>query len=41
LDGFEGLQGLRMGGGWDFRPDRFFSGKNQGKELKKNYPPLQ
>ena len=30
LDGFEGLQGLWTGGGggWDFRPDRFFSGKN-------------
>ena len=24
LDGFEGLQGLWTGGGWDFRPDRFF-----------------
>lgn len=35
LDGFEGLQGLWMdgGGGWDFRPDRFFWGKNQGKKL--------
>ena len=40
LDGFEGLQGLWTGGGWDFRPDRFFSGKNQGKKLeKKNLPP--
>ena len=41
LDGFEGLQGLwtRGGGGWDFRPDRFFFGKNQGKRLKKNFPP--
>jgi hypothetical protein len=34
LDGFEGLQDLWTGGGWDFRPDRFFSGKNQGKKLK-------
>jgi hypothetical protein len=36
-DGFEGLQGLWTGGdgGWDFRPDRFFFGKNQGKKLKK------
>jgi hypothetical protein len=24
LDGFEGLQGLWTGGGWDFRTDRFF-----------------
>ena len=26
LDGFEGLQGIWTGGGggWDFRPDRFF-----------------
>jgi hypothetical protein len=28
-----------MGGGWYFRPDRFFSGKNQGKEFKKKSPP--
>jgi hypothetical protein len=42
LDGFEGLQGLWTGGGWDFRPDRFFFGKNQVKKLKKkNTPPLQ
>jgi hypothetical protein len=44
LDGFEGLQGLWTGGGggWDFRPDRFFFGKNQGKKLKKKKsPPLQ
>ena len=45
LDGFEGLQGLGTGGGggWDFRPDRFFFGKNQGKKLKKKKspPPLQ
>jgi hypothetical protein len=40
LDGFEGLQGLWTGGGWDFRPDRFFFGKNQVKKLKKkNTPP--
>ena len=38
LDGFEGLQGLWTGGGWDFRPDRFFFSKNQGKKLT---PPLQ
>jgi hypothetical protein len=39
LDDFEGLQGLWTdgGGGWDFRPDRFFFfGKNQGKGLKLN-----
>jgi hypothetical protein len=32
---FEGLQGLWMGGGggWDFRPDRFFFDKNQGKKF--------
>jgi hypothetical protein len=44
LDGFEGLQGLWTGGGggWDFRPDRFFFSKNQGKKfLKKISPPLQ
>ena len=43
LDGFEGLQGSWTGGGggWDFRLDRFFFGKNQGKKLKKkNLPPL-
>jgi hypothetical protein len=41
LDGFEGLQGLWTGGGggWDFRPDRFFFGKNQGKRLKKKISP--
>ncbi len=41
LDGFEGLQGLWTGGGggWDFRPDRFFFGKNQGKQFKKKSPP--
>ena len=35
LNGFEGLQVLWTDGGgvWDFRPDRFFSGKNQGKKL--------
>jgi hypothetical protein len=34
MDGFEGLQGLWTGGGggWDFRPDRFFFGKHQGKK---------
>ena len=39
---FEGLQGLWTGGGggWDFRPDRFFFDKNQGKKLKKKSPPL-
>ena len=44
LDGFEGLQGLWTGGGggWDFRPDRFFFGKNQGKRLEKKIsPPFQ
>ena len=42
LDGFEGLQGLWTGGGggWDFRLDRFFFGKNQGKKLKKKISPL-
>jgi hypothetical protein len=30
MDGFEGLQGLWTGWGWDFHPDRFFFGKNQG-----------
>ena len=41
LDGFEGLQGLWTGGGGDcdFRPDRFFFGKNQGKRLKKKSLP--
>ena len=41
LDGFEGLQGLWTGGGggWDYRPDRIFLGKNQGKKLKKNLSP--
>jgi hypothetical protein len=35
LDGFEGLQGLWTGGGggWDFRPDRFCFGKNQGNHF--------
>jgi hypothetical protein len=35
MNGFEGLQGLWTGGGggWDFRPDRFFFGKNQGKKF--------
>lgn len=43
LDGFEGLQGLWTGGGWDFHPDRFFFDENQGKKFKKNLPllPLQ
>ena len=42
LDAFEGLQGLWTGGGWDFRLDRFFFGKNRGKKLKKKSPsPLQ
>jgi hypothetical protein len=42
LDGFEGLQGLWTdgGGGWDFRPDRFFSFKNQGKKLTPSPPPI-
>ena len=41
MDGFEGLQGLWTGGGWDFRPDRFFFGKHQGKKFKiKSPPPL-
>jgi hypothetical protein len=41
MDGFEGLQGLWTGGGggWDFRPDRFFFGKNQGKKFKIKSPP--
>ena len=39
FDGFEGLQGLWTGGGGDFRPDRFFSGKNQGKKFKIKSPP--
>ena len=41
LDGFEGLQGSWTGGdgGWDFRLDRFFFGKNQGKKLKKKISP--
>ena len=39
LDGFEGLQGLWTGGGWDFRPDRFFFGENKGKKFKKKSPP--
>ena len=40
MDGFEELQGLWTGGGegWDFRPDIFFFGKNQGKRLKKKSP---
>ena len=43
MDGFEGLQGLWMGGGWDwdFHPDRFFFGKNQGKKFKIKSPPLK
>jgi hypothetical protein len=42
LDGFEGLQGLWTGGGesWDFRPERFFFEKNQGKKFKKKSSPL-
>ena len=41
LDGFEGLQGLWTGGGggWDFRPDIFVFGKNQGKKFLKNISP--
>ena len=42
LDGFEGLQGLWTGGGggWDFRPDRFFfSVKIKARNLKKNLTP--
>ena len=41
LDGFEGLQALWTDGvwGWDFRPDRFFFGKYQGKKFKKKIPP--
>jgi hypothetical protein len=27
------------GRGWDFRPDRFFFGKNQGKKFKKKSLP--
>jgi hypothetical protein len=42
LDGFEGLQGLWTGGGggWDFRPDRFFfSVKIRARNKKEKSPP--
>ena len=41
LAGLEGLQGLWTGGGggWDFHPDIFFFGKNQGKKFLKKICP--
>jgi hypothetical protein len=41
LDGFEGLQGLWTDGAGAgiFVRTNFFSGKNQGKKLKKKSPP--